>query len=246
MRKLLLATTGLLALSAAPASAEIIRYGVFTSDHCTGTCAGNPNGPAQTQFAQVQVTDNQLGIGGAVGTLTFNFTLFNGNRFANGGQDVVFGFNLLNETALTYSGLSSDFKVAGVAPQTVGLVQNAGSLSANGLGNFEYGVEGTWSGASKVVTNLSFSVSGVNLDWTDLNELSTIPPGDMPAIFGLDIFSGTNGNTGFVDFTGNLTVTPVIVGVPEASTWAMMLLGFLGIGFMAYRRKGQGKAFRMA
>src|SRR6188472_4079777 len=158
MRKLLLATTGLVALSAAPASATVVtEYGVFTSDHCTDTCAGNPNGPAQTQFAQVKVTDNQLGTGGAVGTLTFNFTLFNGNRFANGGQDVVFGFNLLNETALTYSGLSSDFKVAGVAPQTVGLVQNAGSLSANGLGNFEYGVEGTSSGASTVVTNLSFS-----------------------------------------------------------------------------------------
>ena len=56
------------------------------------------------------MTDNQLGTGGAVGTLTFDFTLFNGNRFANGGQDVVFGFNLLNETALTYSGLSSDFR----------------------------------------------------------------------------------------------------------------------------------------
>ena len=28
--------------------------------------------------------------------------------------------------------------------------------------------------------------------------------------------------------------------VPEASTWAMMLLGFAGIGFLAYRRKKQG------
>jgi hypothetical protein len=28
--------------------------------------------------------------------------------------------------------------------------------------------------------------------------------------------------------------------VPEPSTWAMMILGFAGIGFMAYRRKSQG------
>jgi PEP-CTERM motif len=28
-------------------------------------------------------------------------------------------------------------------------------------------------------------------------------------------------------------------GVPEPSTWAMMILGFAGIGFMAYRRKSQ-------
>ena len=28
-------------------------------------------------------------------------------------------------------------------------------------------------------------------------------------------------------------------GVPEPSTWAMMILGFFGVGFMAYRRKSQ-------
>jgi hypothetical protein len=33
--------------------------------------------------------------------------------------------------------------------------------------------------------------------------------------------------------------------VPEASTWAMMILGFAGVGFMAYRRKSK-PAFRFA
>ena len=33
-------------------------------------------------------------------------------------------------------------------------------------------------------------------------------------------------------------VTPV-PGVPEPSTWAMTLLGFAGIGFMAYKRKNK-------
>jgi outer membrane lipase/esterase len=33
-------------------------------------------------------------------------------------------------------------------------------------------------------------------------------------------------------------LTPV-AAVPEPSTWAMMLLGFAGIGFMAYRRKSK-------
>ena len=35
-------------------------------------------------------------------------------------------------------------------------------------------------------------------------------------------------------------------GVPEPTTWAMMLLGFAGIGFMAYRRRNQSTALTIA
>jgi hypothetical protein len=42
---------------------------------------------------------------------------------------------------------------------------------------------------------------------------------------------------------GAFTLT---AAVPEPQTWAMMLLGFAGIGFMAYRRKQNGSAFRLA
>ena len=40
-----------------------------------------------------------------------------------------------------------------------------------------------------------------------------------------------------------LTITeerPIAPAVPESSTWAMMILGFAAIGFMAYRRKSKG------
>ena len=36
---------------------------------------------------------------------------------------------------------------------------------------------------------------------------------------------------------GQFTLT---AAVPEPSTWAMMILGFAGVGFMAYRRKSKG------
>ncbi len=36
-----------------------------------------------------------------------------------------------------------------------------------------------------------------------------------------------------------------VAAVPEPSTWAMMILGFFGVGFMAYRRKS-GSPFRLA
>jgi hypothetical protein len=46
-------------------------------------------------------------------------------------------------------------------------------------------------------------------------------------------FTGlTDGSGG--TFSGTVTVT---APVPEPSTWAMMILGFLGVGFVAYRKK---------
>jgi hypothetical protein len=40
-------------------------------------------------------------------------------------------------------------------------------------------------------------------------------------------------------------VTAQISAVPEPSTWAMMILGFAGVGLLAYRRRGQGHGLRL-
>jgi PEP-CTERM motif-containing protein len=34
----------------------------------------------------------------------------------------------------------------------------------------------------------------------------------------------------------------VVAGIPEPSTWAMMLLGFVGLGFVGRRRRAKGNA----
>jgi hypothetical protein len=46
-----------------------------------------------------------------------------------------------------------------------------------------------------------------------------------------------------VDFSVAITS---VGGVPEPSTWAMLLLGFAGIGFIAYRRKQNRSQLRLA
>jgi hypothetical protein len=58
-------------------------------------------------------------------------------------------------------------------------------------------------------------------------------------------FLGASGQLSFIesgpsDLRGNLLDNVVVADVPEPSTWAMMILGFFGVGFMAYRRKGLG------
>jgi hypothetical protein len=44
---------------------------------------------------------------------------------------------------------------------------------------------------------------------------------------------------------GSALSTMVLTAVPEASTWAMMILGFMGIGFVTYRKKAK-VGFRFA
>jgi hypothetical protein len=60
-------------------------------------------------------------------------------------------------------------------------------------------------------------------------------------------FATTPGTTYFysfnvLSFAGNpdgffVSVTDATAAVPEPSTWAMMIFGFFGVGFMAYRKK---------
>jgi hypothetical protein len=40
--------------------------------------------------------------------------------------------------------------------------------------------------------------------------------------------------------------TNPVSAVPEPSTWAMMILGFAGVGFMTYRRRAGNSALRVA
>jgi PEP-CTERM motif len=58
------------------------------------------------------------------------------------------------------------------------------------------------------------------------------------------LLAGVNSGNGFVTID-TISPIPPVSSVPEPSTWAMLILGFAGVGFMAYRRsnKEQGLAF---
>ena len=63
-------------------------------------------------------------------------------------------------------------------------------------------------------------------------------------------FTDTESGSGIVGFSmssaqNSFEITNISAAVPEPATWAMMVMGFLGIGFMAYRRKDTA-AFRFA
>lgn len=96
---------------------------------------------------------------------------------------------------------------------------------------------------------LNVSVGGVSASET----YTTTPPGFGPWVLEeLDFTVATTGpiKLSFVSADPSGPYGPVIGGVeisavPEPSTWAMMILGFLGVGLVAYRRKS-GPALRAA
>jgi len=61
-------------------------------------------------------------------------------------------------------------------------------------------------------------------------------------------FTYDDGGSLNADHPANLGLDTVSVAsaVPEPSTWAMMILGFAGVGFMAYRRTKKPIVFRIA
>lgn len=60
--------------------------------------------------------------------------------------------------------------------------------------------------------------------------------------WGVDLLTtDTSGNR-----LASIDIQVNVGAVPEPSTWAMMILGFCGLGFMAYRKKQSGSAFRFA
>jgi hypothetical protein len=97
--------------------------------------------------------------------------------------------------------------------------------SANGL----FSISG---GTVTALASMSFSATGASSTTSFLNS------GSGP-------YSITEEYIITANQAGSANST-IVVSVPETSTWAMMILGFLGVGFMAYRRKDRGSQLRLA
>jgi hypothetical protein len=122
------------------------------------------------------------------------------------------------------------------------------TITSNGVAVFGYMVIGLSGGPSSTsiipLSLASYTKSFVSVEPIDNTNTSSSP---FPAFAEYD---GTLDTLVQVDssnftFTGHITLyidyaaSELTASIPEPSTWAMLLLGFAGIGFMAYRRRSK-------
>jgi hypothetical protein len=146
---------------------------------------------------------------------------------------------------LTYTTqtLTTDNNPAGPNPPThTGYMLPANvSAQIQYLAHLGVGLAGT-TGHANEVTAIQAAIWEIEYGLTALSSNSTIN-NLITTFYNQALASGSTSpaeelynsrHQSFVDGNPSLTT-----GVPEASTWAMMILGFCGVGFMAYRRKSK-------
>jgi hypothetical protein len=72
--------------------------------------------------------------------------------------------------------------------------------------------------------------------------LHTYPSSGNWSVYTATVTARTTGDPIFIDLSssaaqGDFDNVSLTASIPEPSTWAMMILGFAGVGFMAYRRR---------
>jgi hypothetical protein len=223
--------TAALLLAAAPANAAVFNFAASGTENGTGPLSAAAIITINNGSLQVQLTDNQTGqisSGQTVSDISFSLSSGFGTlgAFTQAGSLV----NVDNSTTPTFQPISGD-------PDHWAAI-----------------LTGSGSSASLELTALSgmkprnLIVGGSPAPNGGFDEFNPYINGTGTFTLACTLCSATGETLSNVSFsfgTNAFTLPGTMSAVPESSTWAMMILGFAGVGFMAYRRRGQA-SFRFA
>ncbi|HKR89425.1 MAG TPA: PEPxxWA-CTERM sorting domain-containing protein [Phenylobacterium sp.] len=202
------------AVMGASASQAAILVSDFTVDRATGGLG------VSAPYGEVVVND-------AGGKLAFAVTLFDNLRFryAPDSNHWSFGFNLSNPSGISVSGVTDNGSVGSFS-----FINH--SVTQSGFGTFQLamdcdtGCDTSWNSNSPSVLN--FTVAGP----------SALTVNDLTRNVSSYYFASDVTNT--IGGTGNIGASSItITAVPEPATWAIMLMGFGGLGAMLRQRRQQ-------
>jgi hypothetical protein len=181
------------------------------------------NSPAGQTLVTMTVTDLSSGGVSVSYALDAPATFF----ASTGGGHITAAFNLdttitaadITDTTPSSPGFSIVIPVTGVPGGT-----------GSGFGDFTAGLQGDWTGTSNHFAGpITFDISGVSVaDFVANSD-------------GFFAVADALGNRGTGDIGGKGEMINPVIPVPEPSTWAMLLLGFAGLGFAGYRKAQGGR-----
>ena len=227
--------------AATPASADLVLLDPTT-------LAGQGVGAATTLLT-LQTTGTATTESGGV--------LFNGSTFGNAltgaSQSTTFTFASLGITNASQLGLIVNLAEPGsenppsVTTATSSLATNANLANTITLNVYSASgalLEQHTAAAGLTLNQVAAGVGGSGLVFGLTPAEQAQLTATMLANAGVEVF--TVGAT-FANARGGLDVIQagILTPIPEASTWAMMILGFFGVGLLAYRRRNQGPALRL-
>jgi hypothetical protein len=154
----------------------------------------------------------------------YNYQFTSGTTFTIGNTTEMVSGTFSIDTAASATNTNGSVTVTGVAPYAGTFTEANISLNNNQV-NFN---PNAGAGPSFVFDN---SFGAENLSLTAVLDSFFAPTVGFERVFA----SGVSG--------GASLVTPA---VPEPSTWAMMILGFCGLGFLAHHRRNQTTALTAA
>ena len=220
-RSAVVLTTAALLLGAAPANAALFTA---TGSDADGALSGTANITVNTGSISVILTDTgtgQVSSGQTISDVTFNVSGINGiSNFTQSGSLINVNDN---GTETSIAGSPTHW-----APTLVGTNVHLTTLTGGQPFDLIVGLNPN--------QNNGFDNFNPYINHTGTFTLACAGCTSASNIFGVSISFGTEG---FV-----VDASPT-TAVPEPSTWAMMILGFAAVGFLAYRRKEQNR-FRLA
>jgi PEP-CTERM motif len=156
---------------------------------------------------------------------------------------------LVTISGSTIAGGSTNFSLVSTTPWTSGFLADYLGITAsptNGIGaylpatqallGFPAGLNGFFVLQANIGTQ---NLNGPSGPFTPTFSLNEGAQGMYLVAFLSDTansFIATANSGALFETTSGNTITPVIAGVPEPSTWAMMILGFVGLAF-AFRQR---------
>jgi hypothetical protein len=221
LRKFFLAGVAALAFASAPASAATITWNTWTS-----TSTG---------------TDGSLGVtyAGPAASLELNYPSYTPtSTFADG--SIVANAPLPANNILRILGGNNTTQTLTFSQAVVNPVFAIWSLGQGGIdASFVFNQTPTFvaGGPSAEYTGSSIIVSGNTVHGNEAN-------GTVEFIGTFTSLSWTNPVR--EDWYGFNVGFASVAPVPEPATWAMMILGFCGLGFLAHRRRNQAAALTVA